>query len=154
MGSSWLEQFILVVLVAASAWLFWRRFRTVVQVLRTARPTPDYSLTPIGPRVRQFLWEVAAQGKVIRGRPLAGLAHAFVFWGFCAFALVTLNHFAEAFGVRLLSPASAWGHAYLDFVGAWAVAVAVAITGLFVRRFRSEERRVGKECRSRWSPYH
>ena len=22
------------------------------------------------------------------------------------------------------------------------------------RRFRSEERRVGKECRSRWSPYH
>ena len=21
-------------------------------------------------------------------------------------------------------------------------------------RFRSEERRVGKECRSRWSPYH
>ena len=23
-----------------------------------------------------------------------------------------------------------------------------------VRRMRSEERRVGKECRSRWSPYH
>ena len=23
-----------------------------------------------------------------------------------------------------------------------------------VRRGRSEERRVGKECRSRWSPYH
>ena len=25
---------------------------------------------------------------------------------------------------------------------------------LAVQRFRSEERRVGKECRSRWSPYH
>ena len=24
----------------------------------------------------------------------------------------------------------------------------------FERHFRSEERRVGKECRSRWSPYH
>ena len=23
-----------------------------------------------------------------------------------------------------------------------------------LRRWRSEERRVGKECRSRWSPYH
>ena len=23
-----------------------------------------------------------------------------------------------------------------------------------IRAFRSEERRVGKECRSRWSPYH
>ena len=25
---------------------------------------------------------------------------------------------------------------------------------LAAARFRSEERRVGKECRSRWSPYH
>src|SRR5688572_31846387 len=24
----------------------------------------------------------------------------------------------------------------------------------YLRRHRSEERRVGKECRSRWSPYH
>src|SRR5256885_9074494 len=24
----------------------------------------------------------------------------------------------------------------------------------FVQEYRSEERRVGKECRSRWSPYH
>ena len=23
-----------------------------------------------------------------------------------------------------------------------------------IRKWRSEERRVGKECRSRWSPYH
>jgi Fe-S oxidoreductase len=135
MASSLLERFILIVLAAVSGWLFWRRFRTVAQVLRTARPTPDYSLAPIGPRVRQFLWEVAAQGKVIGGRPLAGLAHALVFWGFCAFALVTINHLAEAFGVRLLSPASPWGRAYLDFVAVWAVAVALAIAGLFVRRF-------------------
>src|SRR2546427_2382088 len=27
-------------------------------------------------------------------------------------------------------------------------------TGQFRRAVRSEERRVGKECRSRWSPYH
>ena len=25
---------------------------------------------------------------------------------------------------------------------------------IIVENFRSEERRVGKECRSRWSPYH
>src|SRR5258706_11490142 len=33
----------------------------------------------------------------------------------------------------------------------------LAITRLFegfVKKIRSEERRVGKECRSRWSPYH
>ena len=30
----------------------------------------------------------------------------------------------------------------------------VAPAGIAVRMTRSEERRVGKECRSRWSPYH
>ena len=33
------------------------------------------------------------------------------------------------------------------------IKVAVAGTG-YVGLSRSEERRVGKECRSRWSPYH
>ena len=30
----------------------------------------------------------------------------------------------------------------------------VILNGKTLLRFRSEERRVGKECRSRWSPYH
>ena len=29
-----------------------------------------------------------------------------------------------------------------------------AVLGLATGSTRSEERRVGKECRSRWSPYH
>ena len=29
-----------------------------------------------------------------------------------------------------------------------------AVTGRLIGALRSEERRVGKECRSRWSPYH
>ena len=32
-----------------------------------------------------------------------------------------------------------------------AVILSLAMSGLTIR---SEERRVGKECRSRWSPYH
>ena len=28
------------------------------------------------------------------------------------------------------------------------------LSGIENNSFRSEERRVGKECRSRWSPYH
>src|SRR2546430_15259494 len=28
------------------------------------------------------------------------------------------------------------------------------LTQMRAQRYRSEERRVGKECRSRWSPYH
>ena len=36
---------------------------------------------------------------------------------------------------------------YLGMIWTFAVGLAVFL-------FRSEERRVGKECRSRWSPYH
>ena len=57
--------------------------------------------SPLGPRIRQFLWEVMLQGKVIEQRPLPGLAHAFVFWGFLAFALITLNHIAAGFGAAI-----------------------------------------------------
>src|ERR1035438_6861442 len=32
--------------------------------------------------------------------------------------------------------------------------VAAAFHAPFLKHGRSEERRVGKECRSRWSPYH
>ena len=34
------------------------------------------------------------------------------------------------------------------------VAVQPLVDGGYVKLCRSEERRVGKECRSRWSPYH
>ena len=34
------------------------------------------------------------------------------------------------------------------------VARAINITEVITKYERSEERRVGKECRSRWSPYH
>ena len=34
------------------------------------------------------------------------------------------------------------------------VAVPIVVEKLILLTVRSEERRVGKECRSRWSPYH
>src|ERR1035437_5325258 len=133
--ASWIERSALIALMAASLALFWLRFRKVLDASRGPPPPPDFEVAPLGPRIRQFLWEVVGQGKVIGQRPLPGLAHAFVFWGFCAFALVSLNHFASAFGVRFLSGETAFGRFYLGFVAVWAVAVAVAIAGLFIRRF-------------------
>jgi len=87
---------------------------------------------------------VMLQGKVIRERPAAGLAHAFVFWGFCAFALITINHIAAGFNAPLLSHESGFGRFYFTFVAVWAVAVAVAIAGLFVRRFAVQPKWLGK----------
>src|SRR2546430_7332734 len=42
----------------------------------------------------------------------------------------------------------------VTMVGAIALVSDIAIRALWWGGGRSEERRVGKECRSRWSPYH
>lgn len=132
---SWEERFVVAVLLIVSVWLFWRRFGRVLQKIKCARPTPDFEIKPLGPRVRQFVSEVALQAKVIAQRPLPGLAHAFVFWGFCAFALITINHVGSAFGAAFLSRSGGFGRFYFGFVAVWAFAVAVSIAGLFLRRF-------------------
>src|SRR6267378_8070384 len=109
------EVLILTVLMCGSLYVFWLRFRVVVRALRSAKPDKTWGLKPIVPRISRFIWEVLLQGKVIVDRPLAGLAHAFVFWGFCAFALVTVNHIATGFGVRFLWPETSFGRFYFGF---------------------------------------
>jgi Fe-S oxidoreductase len=141
---SWLEIALLAILLCISGSLFWRRFRKPLDAIRRARDNPDFHLRPLGPRIRQFVWEVLLQGKVIRERPLPGLAHAFVFWGFGAFALITLNHLAAGFGLPFLNRESGFGKAYFAFVAVWAVLVAVSIAGLAIRRFVARPRWLGK----------
>jgi len=142
-AASWVERAILVVFAAVSAAWFWLGLRKPLRAIRRSRPTPDFDVRPAGPRIRRFLWEVVAQARVIRERPLPGIAHAVVFWGFVAFAPVTLNHVAAAFGLRFLDPRNRFGSWYLGFAAVWAAAVAVAIAGLFVRRFVVRPRWLG-----------
>jgi Fe-S oxidoreductase len=141
--ASWTERILLIGLMIASLALFARRFERVWRRVRRARATPDFTLQPLGPRLWQFVAEVGLQSKVIAQRPLPGLAHAFVFWGFCFFALITLNHLASAFGGAFLDR-SGFGRFYFGFVAVWAVAVAVSIAALLVRRFVARPGWLGK----------
>ncbi len=133
LAPSLIEIIIFLVLLAASAYGFWWRFGKVVRKIQAAKPDPGFSLQPVGKRVWDFFSEVLLQSKVIKERPLPGIAHAFVFWGFCAFGLVTLNHFATGLGFRFLSFDSWYGRFYFYLAAAFAVCVAVSITGLFIR---------------------
>jgi len=142
---STIEQVLLAVFIATSAALFMRRFLPILQRILRAKPEPGYSVTDIGRRTRVFLWEVMLQGKVIRQRPLPGIAHAFVFWGFCAFALVTLNHFAGGFGLPFLNEHGFFGRAYFAIAALFGIAVAISIAGLFVRRFFVRPRWLGEQ---------
>jgi Fe-S oxidoreductase len=135
---------ILLLLMIASIGAFWVRFRRVVAIIAASRPDPDFRLTDIPRRTGQFLSEVMLQSKVIRERPLPGIAHAFVFWGFCAFALITINHLAQGFGVTILGRESGFGYFYHAFVAVFAAFVAVSIAGLAIRRFLVRPRWLGK----------
>src|ERR1700728_1506219 len=135
---------LLLALIIVSGWLFWLRFRNVWDRVRRARPETDFKLQPISRRAWKLFWEVLCQAKVIRERPLPGLAHAFVFWGFCAFALVTINHLATGFGAPLLSRDSGFGRAYFGFAALFAIAVSISITALAIRRFVERPRWLGE----------
>jgi Fe-S oxidoreductase len=125
---------IFLALFSASVYLFWRRFSPKIATIRASKKDEDFHWRPAGPRIATFVWEVLLQGKVIRERPLPGLAHAFVFWGFCAFALITINHLAEGVGLGLLPESCSVVRGYRYFVALFAIAVAVSIAGLAFRR--------------------
>ncbi|HXR39610.1 MAG TPA: (Fe-S)-binding protein, partial [Terracidiphilus sp.] len=129
------EKLLFAGIVIASARLFWRRFGVVLNKILKSKRDTSFHLFPIGKRVWDFFWEVLCQAKVIRERPLPGLAHAFVFWAFLAFALVTLNHCATGLGIGFLSPDGLIGRWYYYFAAAFAAFCAVGIAGLFIRRF-------------------
>jgi Fe-S oxidoreductase/nitrate reductase gamma subunit len=137
------EKLLLAGLIIASAALFWRRFGVVLDRILKSKNDPGFHLGNLGRRVWDFVSEVMLQSKVIRQRPLPGLAHALVFWGFCAFALVTVNHIAAGFGLPYLSPTGAFGRFYFYFAAIFALACAIGILSLFIRRFFVRPRWLG-----------
>ena len=139
------EKILFAAMVVGSGYGFWRRFGVVLKKILASKKDANFKLFPIGKRVWDFFWEVLCQAKVIRERPLPGLAHAAVFWAFLAFALVTLNHCATGLGIGFLSPAGPIGRWYFYFAAAFALFCAVGIAGLFVRRFLVRPKWLGEK---------
>jgi Fe-S oxidoreductase len=139
------EKILFAAMVVGSGYGFWRRFGVVLKKILASKKDAKNKLFPIGKRVWDFFWEVLCQAKVIRERPLPGLAHAAVFWAFLAFALVTLNHCATGLGIGFLSPAGPIGRWYFYFAAAFALFCAVGIAGLFVRRFLVRPKWLGEK---------
>ena len=145
MGFGLGEKLLLAALIAASAGVFAWRLAPMARNVWGSKKDAGFSLRPVGKRVWKFVWEVLCQAKVIRQRPLPGIAHAFVFWGFLAFALVSLNHLAVGFGCGFLQYAGWFGTFYVGYAAVWALLVAVSISGLFVRRFVVRPRWLGEK---------
>ena len=116
--------------------LFTVQMTRVLAIILKSKREEGFRWAPMSRRARDFFWEVVCQAKVIRQRPLAGLAHAFVFWGFCAFAVVTINHAAMGFGwVWIDQKHGVIGPLYFHLAALFAGAVAFSISVLAIRRF-------------------
>lgn len=126
-----ISRLILLLAIAVSVGYFirvvWRR----LEPMRRAKlPLPQVQLFP---KLWKTFTEVMFQTRVIRGRPLAGVLHALVMWGFFAFAWVSMEHMAAGFsGLASAERDNSW---YGTFAAAWAVAVLFGIIGLAYRRF-------------------
>src|SRR3712207_3779941 len=68
-----------------------------------------------------------------------------VFW---LVFIIAITMAADALGIRQVSEVLAQLIAYIPSI------IAAILILILAALLRSEERRVGKECRSRWSPYH
>lgn len=140
---TWPEQAVLLALCLASAFGFWLRFRRLWRNVIACKDDPDLTLLSVSHRIRDLVSEVLLQSKVILQRPVPGIAHALVFWGFCAFALITMNHFAEALNFSVLDRHAMFGKYYFWFAAIFAVLVAISIAGLAFRRFVIRPRWLG-----------
>ena len=135
-----ISQAALFLLTALSIWIF---HRTVKRRGILSWPEPgEVSFDHLGQRIWRTFLEVILQSRVVRDRPVAGMLHALVVWGFLVFAGISAHHFYIGFrGLDTATENRTW---YGDFAAAWAFAVLVGILGLSFRRFVLRPAALGK----------
>ena len=102
-----------------------------VQLIAAAPKT--FSVDNLGAHASRFLVDVVFQARTIKERPVAGIAHAFVFWGFIAFGGYTLTEFLRGLGIADLTH-TRWFEAYRLALAPFAAAVLGGILYLLIRR--------------------
>jgi Fe-S oxidoreductase len=140
---SGIEKIIFVAAAALALALAFREFLHKYRLVTAGRAVRR--LDRPGRRLGQMLLKVFLQIPVISQRPVTGLFHAFIFWGFLVFLGVTLNHVAEGFVEGL----SLFGHGALYalllfaanlFAGLIIVAIAYFLVRRYVVRVKSLDR--------------
>jgi len=125
------EPLVLWALVLVAVVVFASQVRTRVALVLAAPST--FSTADIPFRVKRWLVDVLGQRQTIKERPVAGLAHALVFWGFLAFGLYTAAEFLRQLGIVDLTH-TGWFHAYRVILTPFAVGVLGGIVYLAIRR--------------------
>ena len=126
------ERLILAVLILAALSSFiyevYKRFKIVL------KGSGKLPFDRIPARLIRVFNEFILQKKVLQQRFIPGLMHAFVFWGFMAFSVITLDHFLRGFNLYFFSDPVRYY--YSIFLGLpWSILVLIGILHLAYRRF-------------------
>ena len=95
-------------------------------------------------RIKRVIEEFFLQKKVLQQRFIPGLMHAFVFWGFMAFALITIDHFLRGFNSQLFTDNLRYYYS-LGFGVPWSILVLFGILYLAYRRFYIKPKFLGEK---------
>lgn len=126
-----METLALWLLVLVFVGIFASQVTTRVRLIAAA--PNNFSIEHPGSRAARFLIDVVGQRRTIRERPVAGLAHALVFWGFVAFGGYTLAEFLHGLGIVDVTGTRGF-QVYRQVLAPFAVAVLAGILYLLVRR--------------------
>ena len=96
-----METFVLWILCAAAAGAFIAQLAVRARLVAAAPGT--LTLDRLGLRLQRLIIDVIGQRRTIRERPVAGIAHALVFWGFLAFGGYTALEFLDGLGLLHLT---------------------------------------------------
>ncbi len=136
-----MEQIALTLLIIASLYLFaqpvWKRLR------RGAEGKGSLRVDHFKERLVRFLQEVLFQSRTILQRPVTGVSHALVFWGFLVFLVASFHHFATKYGWHPFGQ-GAFYRIYGWIVALFAILVIAGITILAFRRFVLRPLTLGK----------
>src|SRR5690349_22925148 len=114
--------FRLLVLLSAG----WFLQQMAVRYRLFARAKNNLRFDDIGRRIQTFVLDVVFQRRVFRNKPIVGLGHLLVFWGFVAFAGYTTVEFLRGLGIIDLSGTDAF-HVYELLLMPFAIGVLIGI---------------------------
>ena len=115
------------------ACLAWFAIQMATRARLLAAAPGAFTLDQLGGRVDRFVGEVIFQTRTIRERPVVGVAHLFVFWGFCAFGGFTLMEALRGLGIVDVTH-TAPAYVYKLVLVPFATAVMGGMTYLLIRR--------------------
>ena len=127
-----IEQLILTVLIILAISSFsldlYKKFKIIM------KGTGNFPFDNILFRSKKVFFEFILQKKVLSQRFWPGLMHAFVFWGFIFFSIITIDHFLLGYNIHFFN--YKFKIFYANFFGIpWSIFVLVGILSLAYRRF-------------------